>query len=206
MVLASTRRLPCTTTCWAAALPAVATEVTAAPTMSPPTSKTATPSLRTAPAQSLMRTAPLFCSCRRPSPAAPKRLPTVRWYPVSGSRETTSRSPLLICRQAVARRTRSRRHEAQDVVESGVGHQHQDDGEADAEAQFLGAFGQRPAADGLDPVEQKVTAIEQRDGEQIQQPDRHGQYRREMNQLIKTQACNLPRDAGDLDHAADLVG
>src|SRR5262245_28132779 len=157
-----------------------------APKITPPTSNTAMPTLRTTPAQSFMRTAPLFSSCRPPKPAVPKQLPAARLYRVSGRLRTTSDRPLLIYCQSVARRTRSRRHEAEDVVEGGIGHQHQDDGETDAEAEFLGAFRQRPAADGLDSIEQKVSAIEQRNRKQIQQPDRHGQNRREMNQLVKT--------------------
>ncbi len=46
-----------------------------------------------------------------------------------------------------------------DVIESCKYHQHQDDGETYAEADFLSSFGERPAAQSFDRIEQKVTAI-----------------------------------------------
>ena len=46
------------------------------------------------------------------------------------------------------------------VVESCKYHQHDDDREPDAKTNLLGALRQRPAADGLDRVEQKMAAIQ----------------------------------------------
>src|SRR5262249_7127885 len=58
------------------------------------------------------------------------------------------------------------------VVVGRKNQQHQDDGEADAETDFLGPLRQGPPPQPLEPVEQKVTAIEQRNREQVQEPDR----------------------------------
>ena len=49
----------------------------------------------------------------------------------------------------------------------------------------------RPPADGLDGVEQKMTAIEQRDRKQVQQPDRYREHGGKMHQGRKA-------DRGDL--------
>ena len=59
-----------------------------------------------------------------------------------------------------------------DVIESCKDHQHDDDRQADPKTNFLGALRQGLAARRLDSVEQKVTAIEQRDREQVEQADR----------------------------------
>ena len=66
---------------------------------------------------------------------------------------------------------------------------------------FLSLFRERPAADRLDQIEQKVAAIEKRDREQVQKPDRDRQNRREIEDRAKTQGCDLPRDLGDPDRA-----
>ena len=57
---------------------------------------------------------------------------------------------------------------------------------------LLGAIRERPAAQRLDRVEQKVTAIEQRDREQVQQPDRDRQHRRQVNQRDEAGGRHLP--------------
>src|SRR5215472_1518641 len=59
-----------------------------------------------------------------------------------------------------------------DVIKSCKYHQHDDDRQPDTETDFLGAFGKRPAANRLDRVEQKVTAIEERDRKQVEKTDR----------------------------------
>src|SRR5215469_10199784 len=58
------------------------------------------------------------------------------------------------------------------VVVGGENQQHQHDRKTDAEPDFLGALRERPPAQPLEAVEQKVAAIEQRDREQVQQPNR----------------------------------
>ena len=52
-------------------------------------------------------------------------------------------------------------------------------------------------ARGLDGVEQKVSAIEQRDREQVQEPDRDGQHRRQMNERDEAGECQAQHDADD---------
>src|ERR1043166_4570603 len=69
-----------------------------------------------------------------------------------------------------------------DVVEGGKNHQQQHDREPDAEAVFLCALRQRTSADRLDRIEQKVAAIEQRNREQVEEPDRDRQHRGEMDE------------------------
>ena len=85
-------------------------------------------------------------------------------------------------------------------------HQHHDDRETDAKPNFLGPGGQRPAPGGLDPVEQKVTAIEQRDREQVQKPDRHRQHGRQMQDRHEAQRRDLTGNLRDPDRPAELVG
>ena len=92
-----------------------------------------------------------------------------------------------------------------DVIESCKYHQHQDDRETDAEAHFLGLFRERPSADALDDIEQKVTAIEQRDREEVQKPDRYRQNGRQLDERNKTETRHLSRHLGDPDRTAQLV-
>ena len=70
----------------------------------------------------------------------------------------------------------------QDVIKGCKNHQHHNDRQPNPEPDLLGALRKRPAANRLDPIEQKVTAIEQRDREQIQQPDRNRQHRGQMDE------------------------
>ena len=51
-----------------------------------------------------------------------------------------------------------------------------------------------------------MTAIEQRYREQVQEPDRHRQDGRELDQWNETEARHLPRHLCDADRAAQLVG
>ena len=60
----------------------------------------------------------------------------------------------------------------QDVIKGCKNHQHHDDRQPNPEPNFLRPLGQRPAANRFDSIEQKVTAIEKWDGEQVQQADR----------------------------------
>ena len=62
------------------------------------------------------------------------------------------------------------------------------------------------APHGLDAVEQKVTAIEQRDREQIDQADAHDSTAVRLSSGTKPSAGHLPRNLGDADRAAQLVG
>ena len=59
-----------------------------------------------------------------------------------------------------------------DVIESCKYHQHDDDREPDTKTDLLGTFRKRSAPNSLDPIEQKVTAIQERDRKQIEQTDR----------------------------------
>ena len=68
------------------------------------------------------------------------------------------------------------------------------------------ALGQRPAANRLDSIEQKVTAIEQRDREQVQQADRDRQHRGQMDKRGEARARHLAGHLGDADRTAELIG
>ena len=80
----------------------------------------------------------------------------------------------------------------QNVIKCCKNHQHDDDRQADPEPDLLGPFGQRPAADRLDSIEQKVTAIEQRDREQVQKPDRDRQNRGQVDSATKPAVATWP--------------
>ena len=73
----------------------------------------------------------------------------------------TSTIPMLQLPNALSRPSpRLGRPQVNDVIESGKYHQHYDNRETDSKPDLLGALRQRPAAHGLDRIEQKVTAIE----------------------------------------------
>src|SRR5918996_2567855 len=71
------------------------------------------------------------------------------------------------CPKGAGLRRPEPRQQLQGVVKDCKNHQHHDDREADAEPDLLGPDRQRPAADGLEPIEHKVTAIEKRDRKQV---------------------------------------
>ena len=79
----------------------------------------------------------------------------------------------------------------QDVVIGRKHHQHQHQTEPDPEAHFLGPFRQWASAHGFDRIEQKMTAIEQRNRKQVQQANRDRGHGGEMHQRGHT-------DGGDL--------
>ena len=79
----------------------------------------------------------------------------------------------------------------EDVIKGCKNHQHQDDREPNPEAEFLGALGQRPSANRLNDIEQKVAAIEQRDRKQVQKPDRDRKNGRQVEKRRKTGCCDL---------------
>src|SRR6266550_2180721 len=84
-----------------------------------------------------------------------------------------------------------------EVVIEGKHHQHQHQNQPDPEPVFLGLFRQRTPPQHLGRVEQKVAAIEQGHREQIQQPDRYGQHRRQMKQGNQPQRGDLTRNLRD---------
>ena len=94
----------------------------------------------------------------------------------------------------------------EDVVKGCKNHQHQDDRQPNAEPDLLRPLGQRTAANRLNSIEQKVTAIEQRDREQVQQPDRDRQHGGQVDQGHKASGRHLARNLRDADRPAELVG
>ena len=80
----------------------------------------------------------------------------------------------------------------QDVVVGGKHHQHQHQTEPDSEPHFLRPVRQRAPARGFNRIEQKMTAIEQRDREQVQQPDRYRKHGRQMHQRGKPMVATWP--------------
>ena len=89
-------------------------------------------------------------------------------YSVFYALQTKLPHQLSLSPQKVAREQRSRRGEVQDVIKGCKNHQHHDDRKANSEPNFLSALGQRPATNRLDTIEQKVTAIEERNRKQVQ--------------------------------------
>jgi len=61
------------------------------------------------------------------------------------------------------------------------------------------------AANGLDHIEQKVAAIEQRHRKQVQQTDRYRYRRRKLQQRGKAHTRDLTGDLGDHQRATQLI-
>jgi len=91
------------------------------------------------------------------------------------------------------------------VIESCKYHQHQDNRETDPKTLPPEPFGERAAAQRLNGIEQKVTAIEQWDRKQVQSPIDTEKHSGEMNKGDEPYRCHLPRHLGDPDRAAELV-
>src|SRR5262252_3432107 len=195
MVSASTRRLPSTTielavrtACARAGAPSAADKARI-----PPRSKPATTSPRFTRTHMSMRKAPL----------TPRGRPQWR---VSAPRFSLRAiefrllvSPFLLpprrpspppscCAQFRGLGSR----QMNDVIESCKYHQHDDDREPDAKTDLLGTFRKRPAAYGLDCVEQKVTAIQERDRKQVEEADRDREHRGQMHERRKPDGRDLP--------------
>src|SRR3569833_655677 len=113
-------------------------------------------------------------------------------YSVLADLQTKVPPQLPLSPQKVAAQQRLRSGEVENVIKGCKNHQHDDDRQPNPEADFLGALGQRPAAGGLDSIEQKVTPIEQGEREEAQEPDRHRQHRRQVDQGDKADRRNLP--------------
>src|SRR5436190_12557577 len=79
-----------------------------------------------------------------------------------------------------------------DVVISRENHQHEHKGQTEAESHLLCPLGQRPPAQRLERIEQKMTAIEQGDRKQIQQTDRDREHRRQLEAGQESQSRYLP--------------
>src|ERR1041385_1464963 len=142
------------------------------PTTPPPRTKPAKASPRTR-TQSPMRDAPYPYS---QSPLAAQIggicVPGTSFLPPFARQANLTVFPIAFSDQCVARSPRSQAGEMQNVVEGREYHYQQPNREADAEPDLLGTIRQCTAANCLDCIEQKVSAIEQRDREEVQQPDR----------------------------------
>src|SRR6266852_4565302 len=214
MVSASTRWLPWTTielTVWAKAGRAVS-DTTPAPNKIPPRSRQATPSPRINRLVSFIPHAPFVVPFGHPQHSGthekgrrnPQKPPLVQAF----SRRATKTFPTCFPpSRTFAGPLRGRpRNYAQDVVVGGEDHQHHDDCEPDPEPHLLRALRQRLSPDHLDSVEQKMTAIEQRHRKQVEQADRYRDHGGKADQGRKTLARDLPRDLGDSNRSAELIG
>src|SRR5690349_12141481 len=85
----------------------------------------------------------------------------------------------------------SQKFQVNQVIPGCKDHQHQHKSESDTEADFLRAFAQWPSPDGFDAVEQKMSSIEHRYREQIQQPNTDGDDRGKVEQRDKACGCHL---------------
>src|SRR6185295_502366 len=144
MVSASTRRLPSTTiepAVCATATPGPGTAAMMEPRIAPPTIRPATAIPPSNPTQTFMPKAPYFQVCRKccSDPRNPRATCVLGFGDPANHRGPAVRLlASMRCRTA----TVSRRGQVEDVVVGGENHQHQHDGEADPEADFLGALGQ----------------------------------------------------------------
>src|SRR5689334_16415450 len=80
------------------------------------------------------------------------------------------------CRMATVSEA-EQRTDVQKVVVGGEKHQQEYHRQAETEPVLLRPVGQRPTARGLNGIEQKVSTIEKRDREQVEQADRHRDQR-----------------------------
>ena len=92
-----------------------------------------------------------------------------------------------------------------DVVKGCKNHQHHHERQTDPEAHFLGTLRQRLTPHRLDRVEQKVTAVEQRNREQVQQTYRDRKDGRKVHQRDKTDGRDLSRNLRDPDRRDAVV-
>src|SRR5579863_4595084 len=164
MVSASTRRLPSTTIELTAALPGAVCASTA-PDPTPDTkarSKPATTSPRLTQTHIFIRKAPLLLPWPPPRRIA-LSLPQFTSLASGNSLRSDSARSVLTPWKEPLFGVASGRCQMNDVIKSCKYHQHQDNRQTDAEAHFLGLFRERAASNPFNKIEQKVTAIEQRD-------------------------------------------
>src|SRR5215471_2060385 len=140
-------------------------------------------------------TAPLLVSSPQSRSPPPLRLLALNWPLFCGrflvpvpSRRRGSKDPCPAQRSAVPI---SQKLQVNQVIPGRENHQHQNESETNAEPDFLRALAERTPSDGLDAVEQKMTAIEHRYREQIEQPNTHRDDGRKIEQRDKASARNL---------------
>src|SRR5262249_17805085 len=90
--------------------------------------------------------------------------------------------PFYTPKVATSLRRRPLGSEVEEVIIGCKDHQHSNDCETAAKPHLLTGTRKRFPPHGFDCVVQQVTAIEQRHGEQIEQPDRDRKHRREAEQ------------------------
>src|SRR5271169_3204652 len=175
-VSASTRRLPWTTIEFTdTPTPAGSAEAALGrrasgkkPNIPIPRSKPATTSPRFTRTHMSMRNAPLYPRGRPQWRVTAKNLPqcALLSFQISLDVSVTSTIPVTLSPPHLGPRIDPRirlplgRRQMNDVIESCKYHQHDDDRETDPKPYFLGPFRERTAAQSLDSVEQKVTAVE----------------------------------------------
>src|SRR5690242_16200183 len=152
---------------------------------------------------------PFYRYDRAPVPVWLRTLPgwlAPALYSLSYALQTTSPAQLSLFPQKVAVRQRSGGGKVQNVVKCCKNHQHHDDRQPDAQPQFLRALRQGPSPQRLDSIEQKVTAVEHGNREQIEQADRYRQHRGQVNKGDEAGRGHLAGNLGDADRPAELVG
>src|SRR5690242_9632803 len=128
------------------------------------------------------------------------------FYSVFYALQTKLPPELSLFPQKVARQQRSGGGQPENVIKGCKNHQHHDDRQPDPEPDFLGPLRQRPAANRLDRVEQKVTAIEQRYREQVQEANRDREHGCEMDQGRKASRRHLAGNLRDPYRPTELIG
>src|SRR5579859_2431950 len=195
MVSASTRRLPSMSMrvadC-AKATPAVQLGTTTPTTLSN-THMAATPipgsSPRSNPPLIPIREASSF-PFRKPQSIVESPCRFLQTFPLSANRDLR---PVSFCFHGVALTSRpaDRRKQITQIIEGSEKHQHYDDCKADPESDLLSLLRKRPPSHRFDGIEQKVTTIEKRNREQVEQPDRDGQDRDQPQPRLQADSRNL---------------
>src|SRR5712691_6137235 len=216
IVSASTRRLPSTTmdeTVCAATVRAARTETAPEPNTVPPRTTHTTASPRSIPTQRSIRYAPHLFSV---GPPGDRRILPPGLYNLFPAPQLFLADRITFWLQGVAglprpimtgicERDRLPAEHPPNVIIGREQHQHEHDRKADAEPDLLGAIGQRPATSRLEAVEQKMTAVEQRDREQVEQADRDRDRRRPADENVETEPGCLARHHRNTDRPAELI-
>ena len=93
-----------------------------------------------------------------------------------------------------------------EIVAGHEKHERDDCDKADPEADFLNLLAKRPPAQRLEREEQKVPAIQDRNREQIDQPNADRKQSGKIDQRHEAERCHLSGDLGNADRTAELVG
>src|SRR5687768_2220190 len=101
---------------------------------------------------------------------------------------------------------KERRENPRQIVPGGEEHKGQNQRKSDPESPLLSIGSKRPAAHDLNCVVQQVPSIEHGHGEQIDEPDAHGQHGGDSHQLVKAEFRRFAGNLRNCQWPAKLAG